>query len=127
MTDFQTALTPLVFVSGMSLFLLVLTNRFQVLTTRARSHAKDHHSRQIQRFRVRIHLMRASIMSATVSVIFALGLVALMLSFSVTMVLVSKVMLFVATMAVLSAILFLFDVSQAANGTLEILAEQDHQ
>lgn len=126
MIDIQTALTPLVFVSGMSLFLLVLTNRFQVLTTRARSHVKEHHTRQVHRFRIRIRLMRASIMSATISVIFALALVAVMLSFAITMENVARIMLIVASMAVISAVLFLVDVSKAAEGTLEILAEHDH-
>jgi hypothetical protein len=65
-------------------------------------------------------------MSATISVIFALALVAVMLSFAITMENVARIMLLVASMAVISAVLFLVDVSKAAEGTLEILAEHDH-
>ena len=119
MADLQIALTPLVFVSGMSLFLLVLTNRFQVLTARARDHAVEHHSAQIPRFRHRIYLMKSAIMLATGSVI--LSLVAVVLGISAYLSLVRINMLIVTLMAIVSAVLFLIDVSQAANGTLEIL------
>jgi len=119
MADLQIALTPLVFVSGMSLFLLVLTNRFQVLTARARDHAAEHHSTQIPRFRHRIQLMKKAIMLATGSVI--LSLVAVVLGISAYLSLVRVSMLIVTLMAIGSAVLFLIDVSKAANGTLEIL------
>ena len=119
MADLQVALTPLVFVSGMSLFLLVLTNRFQVLTARARDHAAEHHSTQIPRFRHRIYVMKMAIMLATGSVI--LSLVAVVLGISAYLSLVRINILIVTLMAISSAVLFLVDVSQAANGTLEIL------
>ena len=119
MADLQVALTPLVFVSGMSLFLLVLTNRFQVLTARARDHAGEPNSTQIPRFRHRIYVMKMAIMLATGSVI--LSLVAVVLGISAYLSLVRINILIVTLMAISSAVLFLVDVSQAANGTLEIL------
>ncbi|NQV71675.1 DUF2721 domain-containing protein [bacterium] len=125
MADLQVALTPLVFVSGMSLFLLVLTNRFQVLTARARDHAAEQNSTQIPRFRHRIYVMKMAIMLATGSVI--LSLVAVVLGISAYLSLVRINILIVTLMAISSAVLFLVDVSQAANGTLEILDMKERE
>lgn len=119
MADLQVALTPLVFVSGMSLFLLVLTNRFQVLTARARDHAVEHHSAQITRFRHRIYLMKTAIMLATGSVI--LSLIAVVLGIFALIPLIRINILVVTLLGIASAIMFLLDVTMAANGTLEIL------
>ena len=119
MADLQVALTPLVFVSGMSLFLLVLTNRFQVLTARARDHAAEHHSAQIIRFRHRIYLMKTAIMLATGSVI--LSLIAVVLGIFAMIPLIRINILLVTLLGIASAVMFLLDVTMAANGTLEIL------
>lgn len=111
-------LTPFVMVSGMSLFLLVLTNRFATLTARVREYLASKTIDSPTHMLHRIEVLRVAIFLATISVICALVAVATEpLGPNLTTVLV-----YASTFAAIASTLaFLWDISQAAAITKTLL------
>lgn len=111
-------LTPFVMVSGMSLFLLVLTNRFATLTARVRDYLASGKVDDETHMIYRIEILRAAIFLATFSVIFALVSVAVE-PFSNTLM---AVLVYISTcLAIASTIAFLLDIARAAEVTKGLL------
>lgn len=111
-------LTPFVMVSGMSLFLLVLTNRFATLTARVREYLATEKLDDQTHVIYRIEILRAAIFLATFSVIVALASVATS-PFNET---VGAVLVYGSTcLAIASTIAFLLDIARAAEVTKSLL------
>ncbi|PIQ60432.1 MAG: hypothetical protein COV99_11730 [Bacteroidetes bacterium CG12_big_fil_rev_8_21_14_0_65_60_17] len=145
METIEIALTPLVFVSGMSLFLLVLTNRFTTLTSRAQEFitnwvrdANDargrrfarRHPERIEKLAARIDILKASIFFAATSIAVSLAASGLILFFSTSARELKELMLVVALSALTSVVLFLVDIMRAASNTradLKDLADMVHE
>jgi len=105
-------------VSGMSLFLLVLTNRFATLTARVREYIASNQVGSDVHMVYRIEVLRAAIFLATASIILALISVATA-PFNVTM---TAILVYLSTcLAIGSTIAFLLDISQAARITKAML------
>lgn len=111
-------LTPFVMVSGMSLFLLVLTNRFATLTARVREYLATQQLGSDTHMIYRIEVLRAAIFLATFSVICALVAVATEPFSSTLMV----VLVYASTCAAIaSTVAFLLDIARAAEVTKGLL------
>lgn len=111
-------LTPFVMVSGMSLFLLVLTNRFATLTARVREYLATDKVDDETHMIYRIEILRAAIFLATSSVILALLSVAVE-PFNTTL---TAVLVFTSTcLAIASTVAFLLDIARAAEVTKGLL------
>lgn len=111
-------LTPFVMVSGMSLFLLVLTNRFATLTARVREYLATANLDSETHMIYRIEILRAAIFLATFSVIVALASVATS-PFNKTF---GAILVYVSTcMAIASTVAFLLDIARAAEVTKSLL------
>lgn len=138
METLEIALTPLVFVSGMSLFLLVLTNRFTTLTSRAQEYITNfirggddaprqafarRHPDRIAKLVKRIEILKASIFLAAISIAISLAASGLVLFFSTSARELKEMMLVVALSALLSVVLFLIDILHAASNTRADLKE----
>lgn len=119
MIDFPD-LTPFVMVSGMSLFLLVLTNRFATLTARVRDYLASKTIESKSNMLYRIEVLRTAIFLATISVICALVAVATE-PFGKTLM---TILVYASTVAAIgSTLAFLLDISQAANVTKAMLRD----
>lgn len=117
MADFPD-LTPFVMVSGMSLFLLVLTNRFATLTARVREYLASQTIGSDTHMIYRIEVLRAAIFLATFSVIVALVSVATT-PFSET---IGAVLVYISTcLAIASTVAFMLDIARAAEVTKGLL------
>jgi hypothetical protein len=111
-------LTPFVMVSGMSLFLLVLTNRFATLTARVREYLASGKVYGETHIIYRIEILRATICLAATSVILALVSVATA-PFSETL---GAVLVYVSTcLAIASTVAFMLDIAPAAEVTKSLL------
>ncbi|MDA0874585.1 MAG: DUF2721 domain-containing protein [Bacteroidetes bacterium] len=111
-------LTPFVMVSGMSLFLLVLTNRFATLTARVREYLASKTIESPTNMLYRIEVLRVAIFLATISVICALVAVATEPLGPRLM----TVLVYASTFAAIaSTVAFLLDIVQAAKITKAML------
>ncbi|MEQ9104458.1 MAG: DUF2721 domain-containing protein [Rhodothermales bacterium] len=138
METLEIAFTPLFFVSGMSLFLLVLTNRFTTLTTRALDIVNSYapgdeqsprqlfirrHPDRIHKLVTRIEILKASIFLAAISIAISLAASGLVLFLSTSARDLKELMLVVALSALASVVLFLLDILRAASNTRAELKE----
>jgi len=111
-------LTPFVMVSGMSLFLLVLTNRFATLTARVRDYLASKTIGSDTHMIYRIEVLRAAIFLATFSVIVALISVATA-PFNET---IGAILVYISTcLAIASTVAFMLDIARAAEVTKGLL------
>lgn len=111
-------LTPFVMVSGMSLFLLVLTNRFATLTARVREYLATRTIESETNMVYRIEVLRIAIFLATISIICALVAVATEPFSSTLMV----VLVYASTgAAIASTVAFMLDIARAAEVTKGLL------
>lgn len=132
MDTLEIALAPLVFVSGMSLFLLVLTNRFSTLTSRAQEYISNfirggddvprqrfarRHPDRIEKLATRIEILKASIFLAAISIAISLVASGLVLIFSVSARDLKELMIVVTLSALASVVTFLIDIVHAASNT----------
>ena len=102
----------------MSLFLLVLTNRFATLTARVREYLASGKVYDETHMIYRIEILRAAIFLATISVIVALVSVATA-PFSETL---GAVLVYVSTcLAIASTVAFMLDIARAAEVTKSLL------
>lgn len=117
MIDFPD-LTPFVMVSGMSLFLLVLTNRFATLTARVREYLAQKTIESKTAMLYRIQVLQVAIFLATISVICALVAVATE-PFGPPL---KTILVYASTIAAIaSTVAFLLDIVHAANVTKAML------